>query len=237
MRRFYLTSYATIKSKNFMKAQTKSSMEAKFSDIYQHRGWYKGSGSGSLPENTVAYRNLLSNLIIQDDIKTVVDLGCGDWQFSKLLNWGTVKYTGVDVVPSVIEKNSKLYGDKNNVTFVLSDIFDFEIPPGTDLVIIKDVLQHWSNEHIQSFLRSSNNWRYMLATNTIESYDITDPDNPVLLAEEINHDINLGDVRPIDLALPPFSQKAVEILRYASVKRHCPVKDIKSVVLLTNSRS
>src|SRR6478672_1264422 len=115
-----------------MKVQSKTLMEIKFSDIYQNRSWYKGSGSGSLPENTIAYRDLLAKLIAQDNINTVIDLGCGDWQFSTLLNWDSVSYTGVDVVPSVVEKDKELYGDTKNVTFELADIFSFNIPPNTD---------------------------------------------------------------------------------------------------------
>ncbi len=214
-----------------MNAHKQPSMEIKFSDIYQNRGWYKGSGSGSLPENTTMYRDLLREIITQDDIKHVVDLGCGDWQFSSLLDWSTVMYTGVDVVPSVIKKDEELYGAKN-VSFILADIFKYELPP-TDLIIVKDVLQHWPNERVQAFLKTAKNWRYMLVTNTVESYDITDPEHPILIPEELNHDIELGDVRPIDLSMPPFNVKTQEILRYASVKRHRPVKDIKSVVLLT----
>ncbi len=215
-----------------MNAKKQPSMEVKFSDIYRNKGWYKGSGSGSLPENTAVYRDLLREIITQDDIKTVVDLGCGDWQFSTLLSWDTVKYTGIDVVPSIIEKDRELYGHTKNVEFILTDVLDYKLPP-TDLVIVKDVLQHWTNEQVQKFLHTAKNWRYMLITNTIESYDITDPSNPILIREEVNHDIDLGDVRPIDLSLPPFNIETREILRYASIKRHRPVKDIKSVVLLT----
>ncbi|HAQ05822.1 TPA: SAM-dependent methyltransferase, partial [Candidatus Azambacteria bacterium] len=57
-------------------------MQNVFTDIYTKRFWFGGSGSGSLVENTVSYRNFLETFISDNEIKTVLDFGCGDWQFS-----------------------------------------------------------------------------------------------------------------------------------------------------------
>ena len=39
----------------------------------------------------------------------VLDIGCGDWQFSKLMDWSEYYYTGIDCVPSLIDTNTKDY--------------------------------------------------------------------------------------------------------------------------------
>ncbi|MBI4414995.1 MAG: SAM-dependent methyltransferase, partial [Candidatus Kerfeldbacteria bacterium] len=56
-------------------------MQPIFEKIYKDKVWYKGSGSGSLPENTTTYRDFLQKYIKQNNIKSILDLGCGDWQF------------------------------------------------------------------------------------------------------------------------------------------------------------
>jgi hypothetical protein len=38
-------------------------------------------------------------------IRSATDLGCGDWQFSYLINWSNVEYPGIDLVPEVIDNN------------------------------------------------------------------------------------------------------------------------------------
>jgi len=63
-----------------------------FSQIYRSNVWGRGSGVGSQPENNGEYMLFLSNFIRNNGIRTVVDFGCGDWQFSKFINWGTAAY-------------------------------------------------------------------------------------------------------------------------------------------------
>ena len=48
--------------------------------------WGGHSGAGSLPFWTIGYRAMLENFIAMNEIKSIVDLGCGDWQFSKFMN-------------------------------------------------------------------------------------------------------------------------------------------------------
>ena len=74
-----------------------------FEKIYDENLWGNGSGPGSSPANTVEYRAFLARFLGSNAIRTVTDLGCGDWQFSKLLDWSAVNYTGIDVVEAVVE--------------------------------------------------------------------------------------------------------------------------------------
>lgn len=208
------------------------SMKETFCEIYQNRKWYRGSGSGSLVENTVEYRKFLQDFINRQDIKTVIDLGCGDWQFSKLIDWDSVSYTGIDVVPSVIKDNKVAYGTRPNINFICADVLSYE--PQADLIIMKDVLQHWPNEDIQHFFAHSARAKYILITNSIQTIDITDPNKEVPFNQPLNHDIARGGLHSIDLSKSPFNLPVKEVLRYQSIKRHAPFKDIKSVVLLEN---
>lgn len=137
-----------------------------FSKIYAGGGWGPiQSGGGSSPENTVEYREFLSNFIEENKIKTVYDFGCGDWSFSKLIDWSNVKYTGIEIVESVVN-NLKQYEDVNIRFVFLSDVERFYKCKG-DLLIIKDVLQHWTNKEITTFLDNvKDQFKFILITNS-----------------------------------------------------------------------
>jgi hypothetical protein len=86
---------------------------AVFEDIYEHDGWRHGSGSGSLIETTGTYRALLQRLLVERGVHSVVDFGCGDWQFSRLIDWTGITYTGYDVAKSVIAADTLAYSKEN----------------------------------------------------------------------------------------------------------------------------
>lgn len=137
-----------------------------FTKIYAAGGWGPiQSGGGSSPENTVEYREFLSNFIEENKIKTVYDFGCGDWSFSKFIDWSNVKYTGIEIVESVVDR-LKEYEDTNIRFVFLNDMERFYKCKG-DLLILKDVLQHWTNKEITTFLDNvKNQFKFILISNS-----------------------------------------------------------------------
>ena len=113
-------------------------MKAAFTQIYARNIWGSGSGDGSLPKHTKGYRRFLERFIRDKQIKSVVDYGCGDWQFSRLINWDGVRYLGLDIVDSLIEHNLKTYR-KDNITFEVLGGTPAQLPDA-ELIILKDVL-------------------------------------------------------------------------------------------------
>src|SRR5438045_1098621 len=67
-----------------------------FNDIYRRDLWQGGSGAGSREELTRDYRAMLQQFLGSNAVTSVVDVGCGDWQFSRHMNWGGIDYTGTD---------------------------------------------------------------------------------------------------------------------------------------------
>jgi len=59
---------------------------------------------------TGPYRTSLEDFIRANGVRSVLDYGCGDWQFSRLIDWQQALYVGVDVVPKIIEENQRRYG-------------------------------------------------------------------------------------------------------------------------------
>jgi SAM-dependent methyltransferase len=165
-----------------------------FRDIYATDHWKGGSGEGSVADATADYRRVLETLTRSRSIRSVVDVGCGDWQFSRLVDWDTVRYTGIDIVPDLISSLERDFGSKR-VIFIAADARTARLPKA-DLLVCKDVLQHWPNDAIVNFLsRELRRFRYALFTNDIAS---------VHPHPGVNTDVPLGHWRPIDLEASPF---------------------------------
>ena len=162
-----------------------------FETIYREKRWGAGlgSGHGSLPKGTEPYRAFLEDFIRANRIRRVVDYGCGDWQFSRLIDWQGAEYVGLDVVPALIEANRIAFA-RPGVSFDLSPENPDELPDG-DLVIAKDVLQHLPTADIHAFLADVLP-RYRLALLTNDS------------GEQVNDDVAPGGWRPLDLTMEPF---------------------------------
>jgi 2-polyprenyl-3-methyl-5-hydroxy-6-metoxy-1,4-benzoquinol methylase len=190
-----------------------------FSKIYENNIWDYGSGPGSLPTATVEYREMLQTFINKHNIKSVLDYGCGDWQFSKLLGWDKLvtDYVGVDVVPSLIEQHQSNY-KLDNVDFQL--ITDEWTWPTVDLIVCKDVLQHLPNAHISNILENmKRHAKFIIITN-----DITN----VKGIKVPNEDCAIGKWRPLDLSNDPWNIKGTPILTW-SIKNK-----VKQSLLITN---
>jgi SAM-dependent methyltransferase len=203
--------------------QSPSSQEV-FSKIYETKYWgsLNGegySGSGSLCEQTVEYRQFLQQFLAQHKIVSVVDVGCGDWTFSQAIDWSGIDYHGFDVVESVIEKNKLRFGSPS-IHFAVADGSESDLIPPADLLLCKDVLQHLPFQDIEKFLKNIDKYKYCLITNDV------DPNERVIQ----NRDVPRGDHRYLDLTQPPFSIDAEVVLTY----RPCPtlVQSAKQVLLI-----
>jgi SAM-dependent methyltransferase len=133
------------------------------------------------------------------DVRVVVDVGCGDWEFAQLVDWSMVTYTGLDVVPAVIAENQQRFGAPG-VRFDCADINESPLPRA-DLLLCKDVLQHWPIGLMLDFLsRVRNRYRYVMLTNDVASVHCP--------SESLNADIPLGAWRIVDLEQAPFDLHA-----------------------------
>src|SRR5438128_1973440 len=111
---------------------------ALFSELYARDEWGGGSGPGSTLEYTRSYRAFVEQFVVEHAIRSVLDVGCGDWQFSQQIDWKGARYVGLDIASGVIERNRERFPD---VEFVQHDARDLDRYAGFDLLIVKDVLQ------------------------------------------------------------------------------------------------
>lgn len=163
-------------------------MKTVFEKIYQQNGWENEesvSGSGSTLEQTVEVRRFLPHLLEAFDIKSMLDIPCGDMNWMSQVELpAELKYIGADIVPGLIAANKRRFP---RTDFRVLDMTNDKLPQ-VDVILARDVLGHFSNAAVRLALvnmRRSRS-RYLLTT--------TFP------AEQTEGDIRTGQWRPINLA-------------------------------------
>lgn len=166
-----------------------------FADIYARDLWRLGgesrSGPGGRREHTRRLRLELPSLLSRLGIRSLVDVGCGDFNWMRETELGVDLYIGVDVVFDIVLANRLRYGGPRR-RFLLRDLTRDPLPRA-DLVLCRDVLIHFPDDDLVTALNAiiASGARYLLASTFID--------------REENKPISLGDWRPVNLQLPPLS--------------------------------
>lgn len=198
-----------------------------FTYIYQNKIWgdsgnefLKGSsGHASSIETTAEYYiPFIKKFIKEHDVKSVVDLGCGDLESSHQLLDEDITYCGYDVYENVIMYNTRKYA---NHEFHFMDIVkDITKVKNADLYIIKDVLQHLNYDSI--FYMLDNIIKYKKAKYVLITNDTTDKN----YADIVN-----GGYRPINWDGLHFIKYVTESVFKYNIKNDPRVKEIVLIKL------
>lgn len=206
-----------------------------FQKIYETHEWLGESlsGPGSDPERTTEFRSFLELFIELKRIQSVVDFGCGDWSYAKLVNWKGARYVGIDVVASVIDRNRRLYGS-DSVSFMLRESADAPLP-SADLFIVKEVLQHLPSTDIFKILSEASRYPYCIFVNDI-SHERRGGWKRAWRWDKVctlNVEIQPGGYRPLSLRDAPFHVLAYQSLTYAN--RYRNMRWMKEVLVVENT--
>ena len=148
-----------------------------FTEIYDKGKWGASvsgfcSGAGSSTESVMRpYVQMITEYLQSAGRgKTVVDLGCGDLEIGKRLIPWCSRYIGVDVVPALIGKHAlACWGE--HVRFLCLDIVGEELPDG-DICLLRQVLQHLSNQQIAAVLPKLRKYEVTFITEHYPSRDV-----------------------------------------------------------------
>lgn len=169
-------------------------LAARFDLIHRTNLWgaeQSTSGLGSELAATATLRHELSRLLRDLDVKTLLDLPCGDFTWMSHADLAGIRYVGADIVPAIIAANTAGHAIDGWVDFRRLDLVADPLP-AADLILCRDCLVHLSFAHIQRAIsnmrRSGSQW---LLTTTF--LDIAD-----------NRDIEDGDWRALNLRHAPF---------------------------------
>jgi SAM-dependent methyltransferase len=143
-------------------------MESIFTKVYKLNTWGDNesrSGAGSNYEQTANIREQIVILIKKFNIKSVLDVPCGDFNWFKHIVPCIQTYIGADIVQPLIEMNKRLY----NNSFITFDITTDPIPEGIEMIFCRDLLVHFPLDSIIQTLNNikKSNAKYLLMTTFI----------------------------------------------------------------------
>jgi SAM-dependent methyltransferase len=176
-----------------------------FRNIYRTKAWGDNgepfcSGTGSRGPISEQYCGLVTKFILDHQVQSIVDLGCGDFSVGRqIVEASSVSYTGIDVVPELIEHHKSTV-QHPRVSFRCADITKDPLPVA-DLCLVRQVFQHLSNGEITKALANLRNFSQILISEDV-------PAQP----KSFNRDKPHGpDVRPyygsgVYVERPPFSR-------------------------------
>lgn len=141
-----------------------------FNEVYREGLWGRGtakyySGPGShAPEVVGPYVSAIREFSLQFDTpKSALDIGCGDFEVGSQVRSFFSSYIACDVSDEVIAQNRERYGGEFKCIDATSEAL-----PHAEVVILREVLQHLSNQHIIQVLSNvlSMSPRFLIVTNT-----------------------------------------------------------------------
>ena len=166
-----------------------------FTETYNKNLWGSSesiSGTGSEINQTKTLIKDLEKLLNALDIKTVLDIPCGDLNWMQNIDLSKVEYIGADIVKKLIEKNITRYKEKNNFKFEVINLIKDPLPV-SDIIIVRDCLVHLSYTDIFTAIENikSSGCKYLLTT--------------TFTNHSVNSDIITGGWRTINLQEKPFN--------------------------------
>ncbi len=169
----------------------KSQTQVIFNKIYRLNNWGDPetvSGPGSNLKNTEILRKELPLILKELNVKSLLDIPCGDFFWMKEIVLPLDLYIGADVVDELVMRNKSLYGNK----FINLDITKDKLP-STDAIFCRDCLPHFSIKLIKASLRSIklSGAKYFFTSTYLSCKE--------------NKDIHVGGFRPVNFQIKPFN--------------------------------
>lgn len=176
--------------------KSESDAQLIFSEIFKNNSWGSKesvSGPGSELRHTRHLINEIPYLFKELEIKSLLDIPCGDFNWMQHVDLGQIEYIGADIVPELIEKN-KIRFEKKFRKFEHLDIMTSSLPR-VDAVLCRDIFVHFPNDSIMTSIDNicKSGSKYLITTNF------------TFRALPANQDIKMGEGRRVNFELAPFN--------------------------------
>lgn len=179
-----------------------NSYRLNFRRIYKNN-LFKGdssiSGRGSNLDQTIVLREELVPLLRKLDIKKLLDVPCGDFNWMRHIKFEDIEYIGGDIVKKLVKENINSYSSKK-CNFLYIDLTSSKLPEA-DTIFCRDCLVHLNYKQIFNALKNikRSNIKYLMATTFSD--------------REENIDLSSGIWRPLNLCKAPFNfPEPIELL-------------------------
>lgn len=151
------------------------------------------SGDGSELEVTHELRHKLDDLLKNKNIKSMLDIPSGDFNWMQKINLENIDYIGGDIVENLIKSNNQAY-KSDTINFDVLDLTSSSLPQ-VDLIFCRDCLVHLSYKDIYKALVNikKSESKYLLTTSFYRCNE--------------NKDIITGQWRKLNFTIFPFNFK------------------------------
>jgi len=186
-----------------------------FSSIYENSVWgdnqpgkyYSGLGSHD-PQIVEPYLSSVSDFLKHLTTKpNAVDLGCGDFNVGKRIRPFCDRYIACDIVPKLIDRNRTSFGELD-VDFKCLDMSEDSLPDG-DIVFLRQVLQHMSNDQIAKLTPNLRKYRWAIVTESLPVDPNFKPNLDISAGPGIRICRGILEDSGVILTAPPFSLQTV----------------------------
>lgn len=183
-----------------------------FSEIYLKNYWggQKGefcSGSGSVGRAADAYCDIVKEFIKKHTIRSVVDLGCGDFRVGSKIASSVKSYIGIDLVADLIKHNNINYSSEN-IHFLCLDAISDDLPVA-ELCLIRQMFQHLTNKQIITILNKLSCYDYVIVT---EHYPAVNSDFKANMDKPHGSDTRVILNSAVALDEPPFNVSSLKLI-------------------------
>jgi len=205
-----------IRKKRGISPESGKVRQESFEKVFESRAWghswdiqYTGLNASGMGATLYWTQEVIAALhVIINDIKEqvgsshrvrVLDVPCGDmaWMSRFLKTRDDVDYTGIDIVPALIENHRTRFRDYS-WKFQHMDIIEDPIEEMYDVIVCRTLMQHLYFHDVMRLLRkfSESGSRYILMT----SFYRTSANQELAI-----NGLNPGRFRQLNLELPPIS--------------------------------
>ena len=175
----------------FRKSKSTAEVFTRLHDGNRWRGKDSVSGPGSDTDQTRALLQKLPPLFRKYEVRSMLDAPCGDLFWMRDMDLEGIRYTGIDIVPALIEENRKRYASAG-FEFQCADLIRDQLPQ-SDLILCRDCLVHLAYDDVAAAIKNMqlSQCTWLLTTTFIDRQE--------------NRDIQTGEWRAINLQRPPFN--------------------------------
>ena len=175
-----------------------------FQTVYDQNLWNSKESVSGIGSDLGVARGLIDGLpalFKRLEIRSLLDVPCGDFNWMKAVPFGGIDYIGGDLIRSLVERNTERFGSPKR-RFEVIDVVQDRLPEA-DMIFVRDCFIHMDNglvlRALHNICRSS--FRYVCLTHDMNQERF--PGRNVELERTV-HGVNF-EFRPNNFELEPFS--------------------------------
>jgi SAM-dependent methyltransferase len=176
-----------------------------FARVYDQNLWQGRESRSGQGSDVAQAKTLIDRLpaVLRDyEIRSFLDVPCGDFNWMKEVDFGSTSYVGADIVSEIVDDNQRRYGSPSRRFMVLDLVRD---PlPASDMIFVRDCFIHFSTDLIFEALANiaGSSMRYACLGHDRDHGRYPNGENVAL--DRTEGGVNV-EFRPLDFEIPPFS--------------------------------